>query len=173
MLIAQRLTELVKKHTSATVVWGGVGPTLSPADHIKLADVVCVGEGERAFEELTKAVRDGKDFTTIKNLWINDGSKVIKNPLGPLVQELDSLPFYEYGNENYYFIEGNKLTREDPELNNPELMLQSSRGCPYSCSFCIETMYHDIHKGLGKFVRRRTVDNTIKEIQWHFNKPNN
>ena len=58
-------------------------------------------------------------------------------------------------------------------MYNPELMLQSSRGCPYSCSFCIETMYHDIHKGLGKFVRRRTVDNTIKEIQWHFNKKDN
>ena len=171
--IAKRLTYLIKKNTSALVVWGGVGPTITPDDHIKYTDMICVGEGERAFEELTIAIRDGKDFTKIKNLWINDGSKVIKNPLGPLVQELDSLPFYEYGNDNFYFIEGNKLTKEDPELNNPELMLQSSRGCPYSCAFCVETMFHDIHKGLGKFVRRRTVDNTLKEIKWHFNKPNN
>ena len=171
--IAKRLTYLIKKNTSALVVWGGLGPTITPDDHIKYTDMICVGEGERAFEELTKALRDGEDYKKIKNLWINDGSKIIKNPLGPLVQELDSLPFYEYGNDNYYFIEGNKLTKEDPELNNPELMLQSSRGCPYSCSFCIETMYHDIHKGLGKFVRRRSVDNTIKEILWHFNKKNN
>ena len=171
--IAKRLTYLIKKNTSALVCWGGVGPTITPDDHIKYTDIICVGEGERAFEELSKAVRDGEDYKKIKNLWINDGSKIIKNPLGPLVQDLDSLPFYEYGNDNYYFIEGNKLTKEDPELDNPELMLQSSRGCPYSCSFCIETMYHDLHKGLGKFVRRRTVDNTIKEIQWHFNKKDN
>ena len=36
VLIAKRLTELIKKYTSSIVVWGGVGPTISPADHIKL-----------------------------------------------------------------------------------------------------------------------------------------
>ena len=173
VLIAKRLTELIKKYTSAIVIWGGVGPTISPEDHIKLTDIICIGEGERALEELVIAIRDGKDFKNIKNLWVKDESKIIKNPQGPLIQDLDYLPFAEYGNENMYFIEHNRLSREDPELDHPILYLQSTRGCPYSCSFCIETMYHDIHKGLGKFVRRRSVDNTIKEILWHFNKKNN
>ena len=165
VLIAKRLTELIKKYTSAIVVWGGVGPTISPEDHIKLTDIICIGEGERSLEELVTAVRDGKDYKNIKNLWINDGSKVIKNPQGPLIQDLDYLPFAEYGNENMYFIEHNKLSREDPELDHHILYLQSTRGCPYSCSFCIETMYHDIYKGLGKFVRRRSVGNIIEEIK--------
>ena len=39
---------------------GGVGPTISPEDHIKLTDIICTGEGERALEELVVAVRDGK-----------------------------------------------------------------------------------------------------------------
>jgi len=72
-----------------------------------------------------------------------------------------------------YFIEHNKLSREDPELDHPILYLQSTRGCPYSCSFCIETMYHDIYKGLGKFVRRRSVDSIVKEVNMHRNRPNN
>jgi len=173
VLIAQRLTELVKKHTSATVVWGGVGPTLSPADHIKLTDVVCVGEGEKAFEEFVLAVRDGKDYKNIPNLWVKDESKVIKNPQGPLIQALDNLPFAEYGNKNMYFINENKLEREDPELDHSILYLQSSRGCPYSCSFCVETMYHDMFRGLGKFVRRRSVGNIIEEVHSHLNRPGN
>jgi len=173
VLIAKRLTELIKQHTSAMVVWGGVGPTLSPEDHIKLADVITVGEGERAFEELVESVRDKKEYRNIKNLWVKDGTKVIKNPQGPLVQDLDNLPFAEYGNENMYFIENNKLSREDPELDHSILYIQSSRGCPYSCSFCIETMYHEKFKDLGKFVRRRTVGNIIKEVHMHLNKPNN
>ena len=173
VLIAKRLTELIKKYTSAVVVWGGVGPTISPKDHIKLTDIICIGEGERALEELVMAVRDRKDYKNIKNLWVNDGSKVIRNPQGPLIQDLDNLPFAEYGNENMYFINNNKLSKEDPELDHHILYLQSSRGCPYSCSFCIETMYHDIYKGLGKFVRRRSVDNIIKEINMHRNRPGN
>ena len=173
VLIAKRLTELIKKYTSAIVVWGGVGPTISPEEHIKLTDIICIGEGERALEELVMAVRDGKDYKNIKNLWINDGAKVIKNTQGPLIQDLDYLPFAEYGNENMYFIESNKLSREDPELDHSILYLQSTRGCPYSCSFCIETMYHVMYKGLGKFVRRRSVDSIVEEINMHMNRPNN
>ena len=68
VLIAKRLTELIKKYTSAIVIWGGVGPTISPEDHIKLTDIICIGEGERALEELVMAVRYGKDYKNIKNL---------------------------------------------------------------------------------------------------------
>ena len=93
--------------------------------------------------------------------------------MGPLLQDLDSLPFTEYGNDNMYFIESNKLSRQDPELTENMLWLQSSRGCPYSCNFCIENTYHDLFKGLGKFVRRRSVDSIINEIKWNLNKPNN
>ena len=173
VLIAKRITELVKKHTGAVVVWGGVGPTITPDEHIKMTDVICIGEGERAFEELIVAVRDGKDYSNIKNLWVNDGGKITKNPQGPLIQELDTLPFAEYGHENMYFIEQNKCSREDPELDHNILYLQSTRGCPYSCSFCVETMYHDIYKGLGKFVRRRSVDSIVEEVNLHLNRPGN
>ena len=173
VLIAKRLTELVKKHSDAIVVWGGVGPTITPDEHIKLTDIICIGEGERSFEELIIAVRDQKSYSNIKNLWINDQGKITKNPQGPLIQELDTLPFAEYGNKNMYFIEQNKLSREDPELDHNILYLQSTRGCPYSCSFCVETMYHDIYKGLGKFVRRRSVDSIIEEVNLHLKRPGN
>ena len=116
VLIAKRITELVKKHTGAVVVWGGVGPTITPDEHIKMTDVICIGEGERAFEELIVAVRDGKDYSNIKNLWVNDGGKITKNPQGPLIQELDTLPFAEYGHENMYFIEQNKCSRKTRRL---------------------------------------------------------
>ena len=171
--IAKRLTSLIKKNSSALVVWGGVGPTISPEEYIKETDAICVGEGDAAFTELAETARDGKDYKKIKNLWINDGGKVVKNPMGPLLQDLDSLPFTEYGNDNMYFIESNKLSRHDPELIDSNLWLQSSRGCPYSCSFCVENTYHDLFKDLGKFVRRRSVDSIIKEIKWNLNKPNN
>ena len=173
VLIAKRITELVKEHTDAVVIWGGVGPTITPDEHIKHTDVICIGEGERAFEELIIAVRDKKDYSNIRNLWVNNGVKITRNPQGPLIQELDTLPFAAYGTDNMYFIEQNKLTHEDPELDHNILYLQSTRGCPYSCSFCVETMYHDIYKGLGKFVRRRSVDSIVAEVKSHLKRPEN
>ena len=173
ILIAKRITDLVKEHTDAVVIWGGVGPTITPDEHIKHTDVICIGEGERAFEELIIAIRDKKDYSNIKNLWINNKSKITKNPQGPLIQELDTLPFAAYGDENMYFIEQNKLSKQDPELDHNVLYLQSTRGCPYSCSFCVETMYHDIYKGLGKFVRRRSVDSIIEEVNLHLHRDGN
>ena len=52
-LIAKRITELVKEHTDAVVIWGGVGPTITPDEHIKHTDVICIGEGERAVPSTT------------------------------------------------------------------------------------------------------------------------
>ena len=40
VLIAKRITELVKEHTDAVVIWGGVGPTITPDEHIKHTDVI-------------------------------------------------------------------------------------------------------------------------------------
>ena len=44
-----------------------VGPTITPDEHIKHTDVICIGEGERAFEELIIAVKDKKDYSNIKS----------------------------------------------------------------------------------------------------------
>ncbi|GAH49468.1 unnamed protein product, partial [marine sediment metagenome] len=40
----------------------------------------------------------------------------------------------------------------------------SSRGCPYSCSYCCNNIYHRLYKGKGRFVRKFSVDRLINEI---------
>jgi len=46
-----------------------------------------------------------------------------------------------------------------PLKNKPFLIVQTSRGCPYSCTFCTAPFYY------GKKYRMKTVNYTIKEIQ--------
>lgn len=171
--ICKRLTELIRNHTNAIVVAGGTGPTLEPEEHIKYADIICKGDGEESVEELILAIRDGKDYSRIPNLWVKDGEKIIKNPMRPRTLDLDSLPVYDLGHANYHFIDNDFLSKDDPEVDNHTYFIQTSRGCPYSCNFCVESMFHDIYKDLGKFVRRRSVDNVIEELKLQFAKPNN
>ena len=176
--VCKRLTYLIKQNTDALVLWGGVGPTLEPESHIQHeinggADMICVGEGEVAITQLIEAIRDGKDYRNIQNLWINDGGKIMKNPMGPMIPDLDVLPFAEWGHKNMFFIEHDRVIKDDPEIENSIFYIQTSRGCPYSCSFCVESTYHDIYDGLGKRVRRRSVENVLQELKTQLARPGN
>ncbi len=172
--MARKLTAMVRQHTSALVVWGGVHPTIFPEECTKDADIVCQGEGEGAMTDLVSRLRDGKPFHDVENLWLKDpdhGDRVIQNPMRPLLQDLDAMPFMASGDESFHFIESNRLTNEDPVLQEDVLWLQSSRGCPYTCSFCVEAVLHKTYKGLGRLVRIRSVDNLLEEIKVNLRMP--
>lgn len=163
--IAKRLTEICRKNSSSFIIWGGIHPTISPDESIKDADIICVGEGEEALKELVVHLRDGTDFSSTKNLWINTGRDIIQNPMRPLVQDLDSLPFPSYGRDSFYFIEKNTLKRQDQTLRDKQVWIQSSRGCPYKCAYCVNSLLHPLFSDLGPYTRRRSVASIIKEVE--------
>ena len=39
-----------------------------------------------------------------------------------------------------------------------------SRGCPYSCSYCCNSLFRNIYKKKGKYIRFRKVDDVIEEL---------
>src|SRR5262249_58223505 len=49
-----------------------------------------------------------------------------------------------------------------PNLGN-QYIIMTTRGCPFSCSFCIESGYQDMF-GKKNHLRRRSVDVVIKEL---------
>ncbi|MDP2939798.1 MAG: radical SAM protein [Candidatus Omnitrophota bacterium] len=163
--IARRLTKLVKDNSSSLVIWGGVHPTISPESCIDEADIVCIGEGEGAMTDLARHLADGKPYESIKNLWVKGSDRIIKNPMRPLIQDLDSLPFPSYGDNTYYFINSNKITKDDPSLLDNYFWVQTSRGCPYVCSYCVNSLLRTLFKDIGPYTRRRSVNNIIKEIK--------
>jgi anaerobic magnesium-protoporphyrin IX monomethyl ester cyclase len=163
--IAKSLTEIVRTHSSALVAWGGVHPTIDPESCIQVADIVCVGEGEGAITDLAKKMRDGENYDDIENLWVNttDGH-IKKNPMRPLIQDLDSLPFPSYGNDSFFFLNDDKIDKVDHSVHDKYLWIQGSRGCPFVCTFCVNSVTQPIFKGNGKYRRVRSVKNIIDEI---------
>jgi len=163
--IAKRLTKIIKTSSSASVLWGGIHPTLAPEMCIEEADIICRGEGEEAIAELVASIRDDSDYHRIRNLWIKKNGEIISNPMRPLIQDLDSIPFAAYARDSFYFIGSNSITRKDPTIAYPILDIMPARGCPFRCSYCVNSLFRPMFKDLGNYSRRRSVPNVIAELK--------
>ncbi|MBI5407864.1 MAG: B12-binding domain-containing radical SAM protein [Nitrospirae bacterium] len=163
---AEKITRRIKDELGITVVWGGSHPTIMPEESLSCADVVCVGEGEYPFLELLERTANGESIYDIKNLWHRRNGELVRNSIRPLLQtkDLDALPFPDCGGENKYVINNERLTRGDCLNTVFEYYPMASRGCPYSCSFCINGVLRDIYRGSGPFVRLRSPEKVVDEI---------
>jgi len=158
------LTTLLQKELSVPVIWGGIAPTSEPERSIEIADFVCVGEGEQAFLDLADAIGGSGDTTQISNIWAREGDRIHRNTPRPLIQELDELPFPDYSPDNKCLIEGDTVVEHYgfADTTGP-YDIMTARGCPYSCSFCANSLIRDLYPG-QRYVRRRSVDNVINEL---------
>lgn len=151
----KELIKTIRKISQALVVLGGAHPTVAPEESIQFADIICIGEGEKAFAELIKRIENNEDFSNIKNLWVRKGENIIKNELSNLIEELDSL---ECDRELFDIQKYNRA-------RNFTMDVYAGRGCPYNCSSCINHFQQTLYKGKGKYVRMRSPENVINEIK--------
>ena len=91
LAIARKIKNLVGDKILTLV--GGPHPTFVPSViTINGIDIICRGEGEYAVLKLLEALRDSKDYTSIKNLTVKKNGKIYENEINTLC-DLDSLPF--------------------------------------------------------------------------------
>jgi len=149
-----KLNRRIKKDFDFISVFGGYYPTGRP--HIieeEGVDVVCIGEGEYPFLELVDSLNDDKDIRGIRNLWVKQNERIYKNPLRPLIRDLDALPFPDrnlFNEKSLYFYD--------------RIYVMTSRGCTFRCPHCYNSTYRHLYEGEQHY-RRRSVDNVIREIQ--------
>ncbi len=164
--IASMATTRIREELGVPVIWGGTHPNVAPEECIKVADMICIGEGEYPMLELIERISKGEEIEDIQNIWIRKGKKIIRNPVRLLIRDLDSLPFPDYGHQGKYLIENESVSSYDPFLERFNLDVIASRGCPYHCTYCCNSVFLEINKGKGPPIRRRSVDNVIEEIQY-------
>ena len=105
---------------------------------------VMVGEGEETFKELAgyyveKNPQDLKDMTGI---CYRDGDQIIHNGWRQIM-DLSSIPF---------------IYNDLSEFKNRIIYYESSRGCPFSCSYCLSS--------IDKKLRFRDTETVKKELQF-------
>ncbi|MBI1786979.1 MAG: radical SAM protein [Acidobacteria bacterium] len=81
----------------------------------------------------------------------------------PLVQDLDSITWPDFENDGHHIYLNSRYTQVQGSMHWYSMM--ASRGCPYRCEFCVNPVQRQVYKGLGNFLRRRTVASVIAELQ--------
>ncbi|MFP5211802.1 MAG: B12-binding domain-containing radical SAM protein [Acidobacteriota bacterium] len=106
-----------------------------------------VGEGELTLCRLLDAIRDGsRDWRKIDGIvHVDEAGSVVRNPVGPVVQDLDELPYPAF----HRWV--NKPRRRQAHV-------MSGRGCPFQCAFCYEG-------SLSRPVRLRSVERAMGEVE--------
>ena len=148
-----------RKLKEIKIICGGVHPTIVPEEVIQnpYIDGVCIGEGEETIVELCNRLDNSQNINQIENLFTKDNGKVYKNPIRPLIQDLDILPFPDRTIFDY------------PNLHSESegrTTVMISRGCPYNCSYCCNGTLRKIYpSSYSGYVRFRSVPSVIKELK--------
>lgn len=130
-----------------TAFWAG-GPEVSYDAEKFLTEMpemtgVMVGEGEKTFHDLLEFYIDGKDsLEEISVIAYRTGDKIIHNGWRELM-DLSAIPFV------YEHLE---------KFENRIIYYESSRGCPFSCSYCLSS--------IDKKLRFRDLELVKKELQF-------
>ena len=145
------------------IVAGGHHATVKPEECVPFADAVCVGEGEGALLDLCRHVerqRPMSDIQTIPNLVFETPEGITRNPLRPLRQNIDQTYDRLYSEKHHYLF-------CDPGFDSEDRMaVLTTRGCFFDCTFCYNQSLKSICRGLGRYVRRKSVDNVVSEIEY-------
>ncbi len=135
------------------VVFGGIHPTSLPYDTASYPeiDIVCVGEGELTMLHLVQTIERGGDLRDVQGIaFFDKNNQYCENERRALIADLDSIPY---------------PIRDFPTQAEKEFMLHrgsilTSRGCPYSCTFCARKPIW------GKSIRYRSAESVVQELEY-------
>jgi radical SAM superfamily enzyme YgiQ (UPF0313 family) len=135
------------------VVMGGPHATFLPEEALKHADYVIAGEGETALPRLVGALDGDGDLADVPGLsWVQNGA-LRQNPPAAPVGDLDALPFADFS-----LLDSGKGKGVTKGIVRSLLPMQTSRGCPFDCTFCSVTQM------FGQRPRARSRQSVIEEL---------
>jgi len=152
----KKLAKSIKAELDLPVIIGGPHVTIFPEDTMKCLyfDFGVIGEGEETIDEIIQYLEGERSIESIKGIIYRKDGLLVRNNNRGLIMDLDKLP----------------LPTIDllPSINNysplaftyrkkPVGYVLTSRGCPFSCIYCIRIM--------GKKFRTHSPERILCEIE--------
>lgn len=155
------LTEKVREINSCPIIYGGSHPTVLPHESLEHADYVVINEGEETIVELFRALEEQGDPDQVNGIAYKKNGNIAFTPARKFIDDLHWPSDFSLI-ENYRdysllrqlfgllpFIRG--------KTHVP--VIQATRGCPRSCSFCFGK------RELGNKYRKRKIDAVVTEVK--------
>ena len=139
----------IKKVLPDVKIWAG-GPEVSYHAEAFLkeepaVDLVMMGEGEITFAHFLKALLEGEDLKQVPGLMVRNADGTFTDTGFRQVMDMSQIPF------PYAFM-------DMKELEHRIIYYESSRGCPFSCAYCLSS--------IDKKLRFRSLDLVLPELEW-------
>lgn len=134
--IISAITRLIRQQDSSIkIVIGGVFPTYHWREILETEpqiDCIVCGEGEEIIIQLVDAIENERPLELVKGIAIPLDGRVIKTPPAPYIKDLNAyrVGWELMGDYNYTYWGKRKA-----------VVIQFSRGCPHSCSYCGQTLF--------------------------------
>ncbi len=129
------LREIKKLLPECIIILGGPEVSYTAKEVMKgneAADFVLCGEGEEIFPVLIDSIENcSQEYKKLSGIAYREGGQVVYREGFNLMSQLDSLPS-PYTDE--------LLTSTENRI----LYYESSRGCPFSCSYCISSTFNGV-----------------------------
>ena len=131
---------------------GGPEASYGPETFLGSCDFVMCGEGEKPFALLMEAVSQDdleqhglREFVrTLPGAAWKDGGRIVYNPINPEAgSDMNKIPF---------------LYTDLGNFDNRIIYYESSRGCPFRCTYCLSS--------IDKTVRFRDLETVKRELQF-------
>lgn len=115
-----------------------------------MVSLVFIGEGEATFREVTEALVKGERIPSLGEVkgvaFRAEDGRIVVNPAREPIK-MDDIPF---------------CYKHIGDFKNRIIYYESSRGCPFSCSYCLSSV--------DKKLRFRSIDLVTKELQFFLDK---
>lgn len=149
-----RMIKIIKSYfTESKIACIGYLPSLFPEDtlqHHPFIDYIIMNEPELTFSELYDNLRYTKNINAIAGLAARNNGSIFIGVQRERIRDLNILPFPAYNLIN------NRLYGE-LMMPKPFTVIQTSRGCPFGCIYCIRTY--------GRDITYRSIENVLSEIE--------
>lgn len=161
-----KIIKMMKKiNPELIIVLGGPEVTYDAREwmeKIPEVDHIVIGEGEETFKQFLGELHSGKDFKKVSGIAFRENGSIIITPQRNKVNLADlASPF--------------RFEEDIPHLSKRVTYIETSRGCPFSCQFCLSS----IEVGVRYFDREKVKDDirylmkngakTIKFVDRTFN----
>jgi len=132
------------------VLMGGPHVTFLADEALEHADFVIRGEGEVPLKAFIEAWERGGGFASVPGLSYREGERAVHNPKAPPVRNMDDIPVPDFAGLRF---------RAKSIAGRTIIPVQTSRGCPFDCSFCSVTGM------FGKKWRFRSIPHVLEELR--------